>query len=266
MLSSVDEVEQAVIVRERLLNGLRDQHGPFDVIGDVHGCLDELLLLLDRARLPGGPRRGRTGGRRRAPRGAGWCSSATWSTADRPRWSVLRLAMGMTAAGHALAVPGNHEAKLIEALDGRNVQASHGLERTLAELAGETDEFQVAVREWCRGLICTWCWTTGTWWSPTPGSRRPTRPGVRTGALVRALRRHHRRDRRVWAAGAPAVGAGYRGRALVACRLHADADAGGSTTRSAWTPAASSAASSRRCATPSGRRPRSMRPPSTTSR
>ena len=42
--------------------------------------------------------------------------------------------MGMVAAGHALCVPGNHENKLVRALRGRNVQITHGLERTLAQL------------------------------------------------------------------------------------------------------------------------------------
>ena len=48
VLSSPAEVDEASIVRDRLLNDFRDQHGPFDIIGDVHGCLDELLELLGR--------------------------------------------------------------------------------------------------------------------------------------------------------------------------------------------------------------------------
>lgn len=153
VLSTPDEVDAATIVRDRLLNDYRDQHGPFDVIGDVHGCLDELVALLgglgyavvrdadDRpvdATHPDGRRVIFVG-----------------DLVDRGPSSVgvLRLAMGMITAGHALAVPGNHEAKLVRALDGRNVQASHGLETTLAELAAEPAEFRDGVREWCRGLV-----------------------------------------------------------------------------------------------------------------
>ena len=150
VLSSVDEVDRAVVVRERLLNDFRDQHGPFDVIGDVHGCLDELLVLLDR--LGYAVARDEQGRAVDAEHPRGRRVIFVGDLVDRGPSSVgvLRLAMGMTAAGHALAVPGNHEAKLIRALDGRNVQASHG---TLAELADQTDEFRVAAREWCRGLV-----------------------------------------------------------------------------------------------------------------
>jgi protein phosphatase len=45
-LSSAEEVEAAEVVRQPLWNNLKDEHGPFDIIGDVHGCFDELCALL----------------------------------------------------------------------------------------------------------------------------------------------------------------------------------------------------------------------------
>ena len=66
---------------------------------------------------------------------------------------VLRLVMGMVAAGHALCVPGNHESKLVKALQGRKVQVSHGLETTLAQLTAEPPEFRSAVEKFCYGLV-----------------------------------------------------------------------------------------------------------------
>ncbi|MEK8227435.1 metallophosphoesterase [Oerskovia sp. M15] len=66
---------------------------------------------------------------------------------------VLRLAMGMVRSGHALAVPGNHEHKLVRALSGRNVTVSHGLETTLAQLAEEPEEFRKDVESFCRDLV-----------------------------------------------------------------------------------------------------------------
>ena len=46
VLHSPEEVEAAEIVREPLWNNLKTEHGPFDIIGDVHGCFDELVDLL----------------------------------------------------------------------------------------------------------------------------------------------------------------------------------------------------------------------------
>ena len=69
---------------------------------------------------------------------------------------VLRLVMGMVAAGHALCLPGNHENKLVRALGGRKVQVSHGLEETLAQLAdaeAEDPGFTQQVAEFCDGLV-----------------------------------------------------------------------------------------------------------------
>lgn len=153
ILSTVEEVEEARIVRDRLLNDYRDQHGPFDIIGDVHGCLDELLLLLDK--LGYAIQRDAAGRAVDAEHPDGRRVIFVGDLVDRGSATVgvLRLAMGMTNAGHAFSVPGNHEAKLIRALDGRKVQISHGLESTLAELSEEPPEFGIEVREWCRGLV-----------------------------------------------------------------------------------------------------------------
>ncbi len=46
ILHSPEEVDAAEIVREPLWNNLKHEHGPFDIIGDLHGCFDELVELL----------------------------------------------------------------------------------------------------------------------------------------------------------------------------------------------------------------------------
>ena len=51
--------------------------------------------------------------------------------------AVLRLVMGMAAAGTAICLPGNHDVKLARKLKGRNVQVTHGLAETLEQLAAE---------------------------------------------------------------------------------------------------------------------------------
>ncbi|MBM4299257.1 MAG: polynucleotide kinase-phosphatase, partial [Deltaproteobacteria bacterium] len=45
---SPEEVEAALVERQPLWNNRRHEHGPFDIIGDVHGCCDELELLLEK--------------------------------------------------------------------------------------------------------------------------------------------------------------------------------------------------------------------------
>jgi polynucleotide kinase-phosphatase len=152
-LGSPADVDAAVIVRERLLNDRRDLHGPFDIIGDVHGCLDELVELL--GELGYTITRDDQGRPVDAAHPEGRTAFFVGDLIDRGPSSVgvLRLAMGMAAAGHAIAVPGNHEAKLIRALDGKNVQVGHGLETTLAELETETPEFRRQVRDWCYDLV-----------------------------------------------------------------------------------------------------------------
>ena len=74
------EVSSALVTRTRLFSDLKDQAGPFDVIGDVHGCLAELEALLGAlgyavARDEGG----RPAGARHPAAGVR-SSSATWST------------------------------------------------------------------------------------------------------------------------------------------------------------------------------------------
>lgn len=153
VLSGVDEIAAAEFVREPLLNDLRGETGPFDAIGDVHGCRSELEALLSKL---GYALIRDEGGRpvdavHPEGRRAVFLGDLVDRGPDAP--GVLRLAMGMVAAGHALAVPGNHEAKLVRALEGKKVQVSHGLAETLAQLAEETEEFRQRVLEFCRGLV-----------------------------------------------------------------------------------------------------------------
>jgi len=58
---------------------------------------------------------------------------------------VLRLVMGMVAAGTAFCVAGNHEVKLLKALRGKNIRRSHGLDASMEQLALESEEFRARV-------------------------------------------------------------------------------------------------------------------------
>jgi protein phosphatase len=146
------EVAAARIVRTRLYNDLRDQTGPFDVVGDVHGCRAELETLLGELGYAiTRDDQGRPVGASHPDRRMIFVGDLVDRGPDTP--GVLRLVMGMVAAGDALCVSGNHEAKLVRALSGRNVRVSHGLAETLAQLEAEEEEFRSAVHRFADGLI-----------------------------------------------------------------------------------------------------------------
>src|SRR5262249_42203131 len=138
VLDSPEAVEAAVVERVPLWNDRSAERGPFDVIGDVHGCCDELEALL-----------GQLGYGEPAP-GAGdpvWGDRSYYHPEGRkavflgdlvdrgPRsLDTVRLVRNMVYLGSAFCVPGNHDMKFLKALRGKNVQRTHGLAETMAEL------------------------------------------------------------------------------------------------------------------------------------
>ena len=81
VLETPEEVEAAIVERVPLWNDKRDEHGPFDIIGDIHGCCDELEALLGRLGYASLGRR-RTARSTPIPKDAGRSSSATsWTVA-----------------------------------------------------------------------------------------------------------------------------------------------------------------------------------------
>jgi len=151
ILDSPEAVEAATIARTPLWNNKKTEHGPFDIIGDVHGCADELEELLgllgyqvveqSEGEFPdGGPVYGHPEGRKAVFVG---------DLVDRgPRiLDSLQIARRMVEHGAALAVPGNHDQKLVRALKGRNVQITHGLDRSLAELDALPEERRQPARD-----------------------------------------------------------------------------------------------------------------------
>ncbi len=135
------------ITRERSWNDRTELHGPFDIIGDVHGCAAELRSLLTEL----GWRVGDDGASHPQGRTAVFVGDLVDRGPDTP--GVLRLVMGMVAAGTALCVSGNHEAKLVRALKGAAVKVSHGLAESLAQLAAEPDEFRASAQAFMDGLL-----------------------------------------------------------------------------------------------------------------
>jgi protein phosphatase len=149
VLGSPEEVDAAEVRRVPLWTDRRSEHGPFDVIGDVHGCHAELVALL--AEL--GYELGADGTSATPPPGrrAVFVGDYGDRGPDTPR--VLKLVMAMAASGAAICLPGNHDAKLVRKLDGRDVQITHGLAETLQQLEGEPEAFRDEVRDFLGKLV-----------------------------------------------------------------------------------------------------------------
>ncbi|MCL2013752.1 MAG: polynucleotide kinase-phosphatase [Oscillospiraceae bacterium] len=141
-----DEVE---IVRVASWTDKSDEHGTFDIIGDVHGCFDELCDLLTNmgytldlnkfsAVHPEG---------RRVIFLGDLCDRGNKIT------ETMKLAMNMVKSGVAFCVPGNHDVKLLRYLNGAKVQQTHGLEDSIKQLEGQPDEFIAELKTFLDSLI-----------------------------------------------------------------------------------------------------------------
>lgn len=153
-LRSEEQLEQVRIERQRLPADRRFERGPFDIIGDVHGCFGELCQLLERL----GYQVQRRGG---AEEPSFWVSHPAGRRVvllgdiiDRGPDIVLclRLVMDMVKSGRALCLLGNHEAKLIRKLEGREVKLLHGLDKTVEELSHTSSAFQARLLRFLSGL------------------------------------------------------------------------------------------------------------------
>ena len=190
VLSSPEEIETVSIVRQPLWNNLKNEHGPFDIIGDVHGCFDELNALLlklgctfeDNQVTPPDDRK----------------IIFVGDLVDRgPKIpQVLRLVMKMVEQRTAFCVPGNHDIKLMRKLKGRDVQITHGLAETLAQLEGEPREFKEEVAKFIDDLVSHYVLDDGKLVVAHAGMKEEMQGrGSGQGARVCSLRRDHRRNR-----------------------------------------------------------------------
>ena len=116
----------------------RGETGPFDIVGDVHGCAGELRALLaklgwqpyelEHPEPPWGAECWRHPLDRRA--------IFLGDLVDRGPavLDTLSIVHNMMAAGAAFCVAGNHDDKLMRWLRGRPVQVKEGLEQSAAEM------------------------------------------------------------------------------------------------------------------------------------
>jgi protein phosphatase len=158
-LSTSEEVDAVEIGRQPLWNNRKAEHGPFDIIGDIHGCFDELTDLMGRL------------GYTVESQGAAYTVSPpdgrklifVGDLVDRGPGTVkvLRLVTGMVRAGQAVCVPGNHDIKLVRALRGKDVKRTHGLAETMEQLGAESEEFRADVAKFLDGLVSHYVFDDG---------------------------------------------------------------------------------------------------------
>lgn len=147
VIDSAPDLDRAEVSRTRLWTNRADDTGPFDIIGDIHGCHQEMMTLLsmlgyDTSAKPISHPQGRR-------------ALFLGDLVDRGPASdkVLETVMAMVDHRSALCILGNHENKLGRALAGRKVTVSHGLAETLEQLESRPVEFREQVAKFIDGLV-----------------------------------------------------------------------------------------------------------------
>lgn len=152
IFNNLEQVQNAEISRQPLWTNRRNDHGPFDIIGDLHGCCGELEDLLSYLGYDYNEITETDVYNRSYFHPDGRKTIFLGDLVDRgPRIiDTVQLVRNMVLAGNGLAVPGNHDTKLVKKLKGSNVHINHGLEKTLDEL----NSLPPALRESIKNEIC----------------------------------------------------------------------------------------------------------------
>ncbi len=146
VLNSVSEIDDAIIEIISLKNNLKNVDGPFDIIGDIHGCYDELLLLIKKL--------GYQVNNDLVYHNDGRKLIFLGDLVDRgPKVDlVLKLVMNLFRNDLAYIVSGNHDIKLVRLLDGKNVKLNNGLQETVDQLKSYPKLFIEDVKKFLEDL------------------------------------------------------------------------------------------------------------------
>ena len=165
ILKSPKEVESvSEIILEKLYNDKKDIEGPFDIIGDIHGCYDETIELLEKlgyeiSEVDDDKNNYGIHVSHPENRQVIFLGDLVDRGPNSP--AVLKLVMSMVNTGIAWCVPGNHDLKLQKKLNGKNVAVKHGLEKTIEQLDRESPEFINEVKEFLYSLISHYVFDSG---------------------------------------------------------------------------------------------------------
>lgn len=151
VFKQAEQVDEASVGRTRLWTNLRSEKGPFDIVGDVHGCLDEVLELSQK--LGYEVAQSEDGWQVRHPEGRKlvFVGDLVDRGPDSP--GVVRFVQAVVASGAGFCVAGNHDVKLARALMGKDVKVTHGLERSLEQLEGAGSDAKRNIAKFLDGLI-----------------------------------------------------------------------------------------------------------------
>lgn len=151
VFQTADELANLTITRQPLWNNKKSEIGPFDLIGDVHGCFDEVLALLDKLEY----RVAQVDEHYRVTHAESRKIIFVGDLVDRgPKTpAVIRFAIDVVESGAGFCVAGNHDVKLVKALRGRDVKMSHGLAESVKQLSLESEQFRTKAAEFLDGLV-----------------------------------------------------------------------------------------------------------------
>jgi protein phosphatase len=162
IFDTLEDIEAIEIKRMPLWNNLKHEQGPFDIIGDIHGCFDELVALLDTLGYENIPLKPfdkpqvitHPEGRKVIFLG---------DLVDRgPKTpDVLALVINMVASNIAFCVPGNHDVKLIRKLKGKNIKLTHGLAESVQQLENYSPEFHQQIIDFIDKLVSHYLFDDG---------------------------------------------------------------------------------------------------------
>ena len=185
-LKGVEETDAAEIIREPLHTKRHSWRGPCDIIGDVHGCHDELLELLEKLGYEAEPAKDESGPIDYIhPKGRGLVFLGDLVDRGPKPAACLELAMNAVEHNEALCVPGNHDARIARALRGKNVERTHGIEITLDQLEKETEEKRDGIADFIERLPSHYELDNGRLIVAHAGLREDMQGG--TGARVRSF-------------------------------------------------------------------------------
>lgn len=159
ILKGVEDVDAVTIERQVLWNNKKHERGPFDIIGDIHGCFDETKDLLEKL----GYEVSKTKDRYSVKHPEGRKVIFVGDLVDRgPKTpEVIRLAKHAIKDGQAFCVVGNHDDKLKRALMGKKVKVAHGLQESLDQLEQESEEFREEAKDFLGSLISHYVFDDG---------------------------------------------------------------------------------------------------------